>query len=496
MSENIKATVDAAAKDVASPHELKRAYFKAMYGIDINVPKQRKIAAKHSFRFFCEYYLTHYFNLHPADFHLELFKILQNRAIAAHAIIGFRGSAKSTISSLAFPLWCALTKRYHFILIINDTVSQMEINIMNIKTELEENKRIKEDFDTYATNRWTKDAILVSTGVYILGRSRGQKVRGLRWRQYRPDLIIADDVEDYEWVRKKPNRDKTERWFLTEVVAGQEETHAKLIVIGNMLHRDALMSRLKKMGLYKMSEFPLIDPETKKVTWAAKYPSVAAVKKRREEVKYNTVWSREYLLKVIAEDEQVIRESDITYYDPERLTAPVESVRIKAAAAGTGVDLAISEKDNADYTSMVSGIVAIEDGQKILYVKPNPVHERIDLAQTVSRVETLTKTLPMGNRFFVEDVGYQKAAIKEMQKRQLPVQSIRPVSDKRARLETVAIYIKQGIVRFPTDGCDELLTELFGFGVEEHDDLVDALVYLIMGLFNRQVATASSGRPT
>jgi phage terminase large subunit-like protein len=30
--------------------------------------------------------------------------------------------------------------------------------------------------------------------------------------------------------------------------------------------------------------------------------------------------------------------------------------------------------------------------------------------------------------------------------------------------------------------CEELIRQLLGFGVEKHDDLVDALVYLILGL--------------
>jgi phage terminase large subunit-like protein len=53
---------------------------------------------------------------------------------------------------------------------------------------------------------------------------------------------------------------------------------------------------------------------------------------------------------------------------------------------------------------------------------------------------------------------------------------------KRARLRVAARYIKNGTVKFPRTGCEQLLAQLFGFGAEKHDDLVDALVYLILGL--------------
>lgn len=45
-----------------------------------------------------------------------------------------------------------------------------------------------------------------------------------------------------------------------------------------------------------------------------------------------------------------------------------------------------------------------------------------------------------------------------------------------------ARYIKTGVVKFPRAGCEQPLTQLLGFGGEKHDDAVDALVYLILGL--------------
>jgi hypothetical protein len=43
-----------------------------------------------------------------------------------------------------------------------------------------------------------------------------------------------------------------------------------------------------------------------------------------------------------------------------------------------------------------------------------------------------------------------------------------------------------GIVKFPRHGCDQLLTQLLGIAV--HDDAVDALVYLILGLVGEGIA--------
>jgi phage terminase large subunit-like protein len=59
------------------------------------------------------------------------------------------------------------------------------------------------------------------------------------------------------------------------------------------------------------------------------------------------------------------------------------------------------------------------------------------------------------SEFFVEAVAYQQVAIEEMERRAFSVQAT---------------------------GCDQLLTQLLGFGSEKHDDAVDALAYLILGL--------------
>jgi hypothetical protein len=42
-----------------------------------------------------------------------------------------------------------------------------------------------------------------------------------------------------------------------------------------------------------------------------------------------------------------------------------------------------------------------------------------------------------------------------------------PIKDKRARLRVAARYIKNGTVKFPRSGCEQLLNQLFGFESEK-----------------------------
>ena len=364
----------------------------------------------------------------------------------------------------------------------------MKLNIASLRKEFEGNELLMADFPKVRNKafKWA-DQYLEFDDVYILGRSRGQKVRGIKWRQYRPQVIILDDPESLEWTQKQENRNKTERWFNSEVVPAQDELKCKMVLIGNLLHNDALMMRIKKRGIYKVMEFPLLDWKTGEITWTGKYPDMKAVEKQKAKIGSASAWSREYLLKVISEEDQIIKEHEITKYPVSILSQKDDNDKLiyKVKNGGAGIDLAISEKKTADFTAMVSGLKVNYNGKDRILVKPNPINLRLDFHNTIATAKRQFESLPIGAKLFPEDVGYQKAAIQEMKRKNLPVHPIRPITDKRARLETVSIHIKDGTVMFPEQGCEELINQLLNFGVEEHDDLVDALVYLIFGLMHK-----------
>jgi phage terminase large subunit-like protein len=430
-------------------------------------------------------YLTGYFTDPPATFHPQLLKALENDADRRLCILGFRGSGKSSFGSLALPLWAALEHpdKYPFIVIVADSSRQATLNIAAIKAELETNPLIKQDYGEIKGNviedwtlkgdsdEWQKQNMVLSNGVRILARSRGQKFRGLRHLQHRPQLIVVDDPEDAEWVRTKENRDKSDRWLRNEVIGAMPARKGKLIVIGNLLHMDALLPRLKATG-FKTLEFPLIDKDGK-CTWPAMYPTEQSLRDKERDMGA-VAWQREMLLKIVAEEEAIIKPEDIAYYD----SRPTGVAAIK----GHGIDLAISQKESADYTTIVSGEAFYVDGVPKIFIRPHPYNEHVLFHNFLLKVRSIPGELGGANLFFVEDVAYQKAAIQEMERALLPVIPMRPTTDKRSRLQTVAPLIRNGTVLFPRTGCEELLGQVFNLGVESHDDLCDGLTTLLQGL--------------
>ena len=455
----------------------------------------RKKLANDDLLWFAMIYFQKYFFYKTAPFQKEIYKILQ-AGNSFNEIIAFRGSAKTTISTLFYPIWAMVTGKKHHIVLITDTFSQIKDHIYNLKNELENNERLKEDFGTFEVEletqkrqEWQKTSMIIPKyDTKIVGKSTGQKVRGIRYKQWRPDLIIIDDIEDLEMIRTKEQRDKTYRWLTGNVIPAGEKGETKYILIGNLLHSDAIMNRIKqeiKEGNRdgKVVEFPLLD-KSGNILWKGKYPDMKAVKAEEKQVGGNSLigmraWQREYLLRLVPEEGQVIRDEWIQRYD----VIPDDDVIIK----GTGNDLAISKKASADYTTMVSGKLAVEKGSPKIYIMPNPINERLSGFETTERARSVSLALGGGllTTVWVEDVAYQAMQIEAMVKAGIPAVGVKVSVDKRARLMTIASYVQNGTVVFPKQGCEDLILQLTGFGVEAHDDLADAFVLLIQGLMSQ-----------
>jgi hypothetical protein len=453
-------------------------------------------------------YLAHYLTLEPADFAQELTSLLADVTINFLSIIGFRGSGKSTEGTVALPLYLALERpeQFPFIIIVAETKDAVVELIANLRKELEENTLLIKDYGDMTAGvskqkEWTKTGLLLNNGVRILGLSRGQRIRGRRHRQHRPSIVIVDDPEEMEKVQKVEYRNKTERWMRGEVIPAIEEANGRLIVLGNILHTDAIMARLKNDPLFTHREYALFTgggDTWETCTWKGKYPTQQAIDRQKQKVG-RISWLREYHLKVVAPDGQEVKEEWIKYYDaiPTRTEDPeTKEIVNPIIRSGAGVDLAISKKQTADFTTVVPGVLARQlvyegnkvrlEGGPILYILPKPTNERLSFLETQNELKRVNSTVRQAfctPTFYIEDVMYQRVALEMAQQLGLVVEPMKAGSDKRSRLKAAATFIQSGQVQFARKGCEDLLAQILGFGIEEHDDLMDGLVHLILGIF-------------
>jgi len=443
----------------------------------------RTSITKDSFLYFFHFYYAHYVKYETADFQKEIIHNLEKSAVENLYVVAFRGSGKSTMVTTAYPIWAILGKQQKkFCIIFCQTKAQAKQHMMNIRAELENNDVLKRDLGPFQeeSDEWGSNSLVFKKhGARITVASSDQSIRGLRHNEHRPDLIICDDVEDVQSTRTREGRDKTYHWLRGEVVpAGDKNT--RLIIVGNLLHEDSLLMRIKDeiaqgraRGIFK--EYPLLDKDDV-CLWPGKYRDLKDIEEEKLKVSSEISWQREYLLRIIPSDDQVIYPEWINYYDELPGTQ-------HKAYRGTyaGVDLAISSEESADFTAIVSAHVYGRAEKLRIYILPNPIRRKLNFPAQVDLMREFKATqMPKStDKFFVESVAYQEALPQMLEMHGIEAESIKPKGDKRTRLSLTSTSIKSGIIKFPRQGCEDLIRELVGFGVEKHDDLADAFSLLV-----------------
>ncbi|EKD63828.1 MAG: hypothetical protein ACD_51C00186G0001 [uncultured bacterium] len=464
----------------------------------------RRHATKQSLSLFFHVYFHHYVTYPTANFQKEMFGLLEDDSIKNLAIVAFRGSSKSTIVNMAYPIWAIMGKpQKKFILILGQTQNQARQHLRNLKTELESNELLRADLGPFEEdeNEWNAYSLFIPKyNARIMAASSEQSVRGFRHGQYRPQIIICDDIEDLASVKTLESRNKSSQWLTSEVMpAGDKDT--RTIIIGNLLHEDSLIMRIKKAmqdkeldGIFR--EYPLVNSDGI-CLWPGKYPNKEAIEQERRRIGNEPAWQREYMLQIVTDTDRVIHPEWISYYD--------ETPKDRSGdftGAYVGVDLAISQNDSADYTAMVS-CYAFGSGKDFkIYILPNPVNARLTHLETLREAENLSDTICPDRKatLYIEEVGYQGATTEQLKRDGYPAESV-PIhgQDKRARLTAVSHIIQDGTVLFPRRGAEKLIQQLTRFGMERHDDLADALSILLSKMvdirgYNHNSRFRSGGR--
>ncbi len=127
-----------------------------------------------------------------------------------------RGSAKSTVVTLAFVLREALAGREPYIWIVSDTRHQAAAHLENIKAELVANRRLAAAFRSAVGVGpvWRSGAIVLRNAVFIEAFGTGQRIRGRRRREHRPTLIVCDDLQNDSHIQSALARERSRPGFM------------------------------------------------------------------------------------------------------------------------------------------------------------------------------------------------------------------------------------------------------------------------------------------
>lgn len=447
-------------------------------------------------------------------FHLELWDLCCSD-FPYVAIAAPRGHGKSTAISHAYVLAEALFRNSRFILLVSDTETQA-VNFLNdIKQDLKDNEDLIDLFQIKGFKKETETDIVVEFQdgytFRILVRGAEQRVRGLKWNQLRPDLIVCDDLENEEAVYNKDRREKFKKWFNGALLPCKAK-HGKVRVVGTVMHLDSLLNNLLpedsakysvveplktystiKRPVWKSVRYRAHDSTFEHLLWPEMYDQEFFEDKRADLTNQGMpeVYAQEYLNYPIDESTAYFKRGDFL----EIMKVDLDAIKLKEKNVDyyVGCDLAVSTEDRTDYS--VFAIAAVDD-KGILNIT-DVRKGRWDSLQIIKEFFAIQKKYnPV---FFAMERGTINSSLSpilrsEMINRKSYINFALATAnkDKQTRARGIQARLRAGGIKFDktADWYSDLEDEMVRFPKARHDDQVDALAWL--GLAIDDISSATS----
>lgn len=476
----------------------------------VECQKRRKLAWD-DFEYFIGTYFPHYVRSpHKSALHRYLFtrlpEIVASEKSETDAIAAPRGEAKSTLVSQLFVVWCLVTGRKRYPVIVMDSIDQAYPMLEAIKAELEFNPRLQMDFPE-ATGQgrvWRAGTMVTANNAKVQVAGSGKKLRGLRHGPYRPDLAVLDDIENDEQVRNPDQRDKLQSW-LTKTVLPLGGAGAKfdVVYIGTILHYDSVLNRTLGNKLWRAAKFKAL----------LRWPDRMDLWDRWEETLRN---SGEEAADAFYAEHQVEMERGAECSWAARPLLALMRIR-----ARDGHDTFDSEYqndpvagDNAPFAGIIQFWVnrladwiffgscdpslgkagASRDPSAILVGGLNRQTGILDVVEAAIRKRLPDRIIEdviayqaeyRALLWVIETVQFQAFLYSELVKRAaargipVPARGVQPISDKLLRIESIQPHVKNGLIRLHPSQTT-LIEQLRHFPKADHDDGPDALQMLWM----------------
>lgn len=438
--------------------------------------EERKGKARIDREFFKRTYLGHYFSLESFYAHGEVEALLESGLSEYYPIAMPRGTGKSTTFNLADCVRDICLGLKHYLIICSDTLDQAVEHLACIQLELECNARLREDFgDLKGSGDWSKEAFVTANDVKVMALGRGQKIRGRRHRQWRPDKVILDDIENNETIRSPKQTKKIIKWITEEVIPALG-ANGVILHIGNLLsQRSALAHFLKHELFADFARVYDVQDDAGHSLWPARWSDDDLARKRR--LMGTLSYNKEMRNKPEDED-GIIQRAWIRRYAPEGPDFLESKKWFKVFAGGDPNQKGV---DGMDYAAWA--VVGFDPRSGKIYVlyawiRKDSVAAMIKTAYRLHQdFNVLSFALEVN---LAKDLmEYPIAAERKRQGYPLAIRRVENMVNKETRIESLAPLIEYGDLLFPSEGGGDielLIDQLVHVGTGEmNDDGPDAL---------------------
>lgn len=377
------------------------------------------------------------------------------------------------------------------IAIIGNTREQSSKILRTIAKYIEESAELRAVFPHLkrsAKDPWTTNAIHVERSTPAKDPSvQAFGVHGAITGA-RIDLLILDDILDFENCQTPKGRSELMQWYLS-TVASRLTRESSVICVGTAWHPEDLMHRLEGHPAWVAKKFPVLD-HTGSPTWPSRWPLHRIEEQRIERGPLEFArtmmcqarddsdarFKRQYIDKALEagegwplleriEDSDI--EEDLLAYDAINRLGGVSDVKLY-----TGVDLAVQKHAAADQTALATIAVMPNGDRRLLWIEsgrwsgPEIIAKILD---TYERYGSIFLVEGNAAQDYIRQFTLHKAAVPI-----IPFTTGRNKMNPEFGVESIAAEMAAGKWIFPNDGgsvepeVQQLITEMLYYQPDAH----------------------------
>ncbi|MHC5291065.1 phage terminase large subunit [Bacillus licheniformis] len=426
-----------------------------------------------------------------------------------------RGHAKSTYLSNMYPIYNIVYNLRKFIVVLSETHDGAKQFTDFVNDQLKNNEKLRQDFgELMSEGRDNKkdnaEKFITKNNIMVASGSTQKQLRGMRFMNARPDLIILDDLESEKNTNTPELRQKNLTWYTKTVNPLGDPKRTAFIYMGTLVHPNGLLPYVMNRADFKAKRYSaIVSPPDREELWEEferiyrdldnpnrKADAEAFYFENKEEMDkgVQVLWedrmpyykliqekchvgtrafNSEYLNLPYSDEDAIFRQENFTFYDDKDLYD--DFGRLIPMDVYGFWDIAITGK--GDYNAIVT--LGRDRRTGVFYVldawagKVN-MHEALKIAEQkileyehhTFGVETIQAQWSMYQQLRVNlsKRSYFKTRLKQFN----------PRTKKEIRIEAIEPMVEAGQIRFKKQ--HRLLLEMLElFPQHEHDDLPDAL---------------------
>ena len=290
--------------------------------------------------FFCSTFFPNTARMKMPEFSEDVWRRLESRRRLV-SLQMFRGSGKTS----TLRMYTAKRIAYGFartVLYIGKSEGHAIRSISWIRKQVDNNRLFADTFKLRAGDKWQDVEAEIyheaeDTPIWLMAMGMTGSVRGVNRDDFRPDLIVCDDIIDDENAGTEEQREKLETRLYGAIIESlapaSESPDAKLVMLQTPIHRDDASMKTEKDKSWSFARYGCWTPETmnlpinkQKSIWPERWSDEVLQQEKRAAIQRNklSVFTREKECRITTPELAAFKPDWLQHFEE----LPEEGVRV------------------------------------------------------------------------------------------------------------------------------------------------------------------------